>query len=194
MNCPLRGVIAAVDEAGRGPLAGPVVSSCVVWEGLPPVREEVNDSKLLTEKQRQTLFGWIMENAYKVSVGIADIDEINELNILHASLLSMERAVLNTHTQPDLLLVDGLFALKAFSQSRAVVKGDRRCFFIASASIIAKVVRDGIMTGYDRLYPQYSFKKNKGYGTAEHKRAIEKHGITPLHRKNFGVVREYFDE
>ncbi len=194
MNCPLRGIIAAIDEAGRGPLAGPVVSSCVVWEGLPPVRDMVNDSKLLSAKERGTLFGWIMENAHKVSVGIAGIDEINRLNIHHATLLSMERAVRNCNLQPDLLLIDGLFGIRGLPQSKPVVKGDRKCFFIACASIIAKVVLDRMMDVCDGLYPQYGFSRHKGYGTQEHKRAIASYGPSPLHRRSFRGVREYLDE
>ncbi len=116
MACPLTGLVAGLDEAGRAPLAGPVVSSCVVWEGLPPVREKVNDSKLLTEKERNYFFGWILDNAYKVAVGLATPEEIERLNIHHASLLSMERAVQHTGLDLDLLVVDGLFPLKSVTR------------------------------------------------------------------------------
>jgi ribonuclease HII len=191
MKCRLKGLVGGLDEAGRAPLAGPVVSSCVVWDGLPPVREEVNDSKLLTEKERERFFGWIVDHAYKVTVGLATSEEIEQLNIHHASLLSMERAVKNTKTYPTLLIVDGLFPLPHVAQSKAVVKGDRKCFFVACASIVAKVVRDRIMTAYDSRYPQYGWKKNKGYPTAEHRKAIETYGISPLHRRTFRGVREY---
>ncbi len=129
-------------------------------------REKVNDSKLLSEKRREYFFGWILENAYKVTVGLASPEEIERLNIHYASLLSMERAVRNTALQPRLLLVDGLFPLKEMDQSKAVVKGDRKCFFIACASIVAKVVRDRLMAVYDAAYPQYNWKQNKGYPTA----------------------------
>jgi ribonuclease HII len=191
VGCPLTGLVAGLDEAGRAPLAGPVVSACVVWDGPPPLkREPVNDSKLLSEKQREYLFGWIHENAYKVGVGIASTEEIERLNIHYASLLSMERAVAETALAPRLILVDGLFPLKNTARSKAVVKGDRKCFYIASASIVAKVVRDRIMVAYDADYPQYQWKKNKGYPTAEHRQAILHFGFTPIHRKTFKGVKE----
>jgi ribonuclease HII len=191
LACPLVGLVGGLDEAGRAPLAGPVVSSCVVWEGLPPVREKVNDSKLLTEKQRNYFFRWILDNAYRVTVGLATPEEIESLNIHNASLLSMERAVQHTALELNVVVVDGLFPLKSVPHSKPVVKGDRKCFFIACASIVAKVVRDRLMTVYDAAYPQYSWKKNKGYPTEEHKRAIEEYGISPLHRKTFRGVREF---
>ncbi|OPY70935.1 MAG: Ribonuclease HII [Syntrophorhabdaceae bacterium PtaU1.Bin034] len=195
MSCRLTGLfVAGLDEAGRAPLAGPVVSSCVVWDGLPALREKVNDSKLLTEKQRDRFFSWILENAHKVAVGIATHDEIERLNIHFATLLSMERAVRNTNLQPDLLLIDGLFPLKCMPQSKPVVKGDRKCFYIACASIVAKVVRDHLMEIYDVRYPRYQWKKNKGYPTEEHRKAIQAFGIAPIHRKTFKGVREYCDE
>jgi ribonuclease HII len=191
MTCPLRGLIAGIDEAGRAPLAGPVVSSCVVWVDLPPLREKVNDSKLLTEHERNRLFSWIMENAYRVGVGAASHEEIERMNIHHATLLSMERAVENTAVHPDILLVDGVFPLKRYRTSKAVVKGDRKCFFMACASIIAKVTRDRLMTEYGKTFPEYLFEKNKGYPTPEHRRAIVQHGICPIHRKTFKGVAEY---
>lgn len=194
MLCRLTDLVAGLDEAGRAPLAGPVVSSCVVWEGLPLLEEKVNDSKLLSEKRREYLFGWILEHAYKVTVGLASSEEIERLNIHYASLLSMERAVKNTALQPRLLLVDGLFTLKERDQSKAVVKGDRKCFYIACASIVAKVMRDRLMAVYDAAYPQYNWKQNKGYPTCEHKLAIEKFGLSPLHRRTFRGVREYVKE
>jgi ribonuclease HII len=192
MNCLLAGIVAGLDEAGRGPLAGPVVSSCVAWLALPAVREPVNDSKLLSDRQRRGLFPWILANAYKVGVGSATPREIEELNIHNATLLSMERALKATRTPMDLILVDGLFAVPSFP-CRTLVKGDRKCFFIACASIIAKVVRDEIMERYDSLYPQYLFKKNKGYPTEEHREAIRTCGLSPIHRRTFKGVREVVD-
>ncbi len=198
MNCRLTGIVAGLDEAGRGPLAGPVVASCVAWQGLPEVRERVADSKLLNERQRNSLFQWIMTSAYKVGVGMATPREIENLNIHRATLLSMDRALKALHTTPDLILIDGLFALDAYPASRPIVKGDRKCFFVACASIVAKVVRDGIMERYDALYPQYLFKKNKGYATEEHKEAIRTHGFSPIHRRTFRGVNQtagpLFDE
>ncbi len=194
MGCRLTGLVGGLDEAGRAPLAGPVVSSCVVWRGLPAVRAKVNDSKLLTEKEREYFFHWIVGNAYSVGVGLSTNEEIEELNIHHATLLSMERAVRRTNTEPGLLLVDGLFPLKDRIQSKPVVRGDRKCFFVACASIVAKVVRDRLMTLYDEEYPRYGWSRNKGYPTEEHRRAIEMYGITPLHRKTFRGVREHSGE
>ncbi|HAR96337.1 MAG TPA: ribonuclease HII [Deltaproteobacteria bacterium] len=191
MTCPLRGLIAGIDEAGRAPLAGPVVSSCVVWVDLPQSREKVNDSKLLTEHERNRLFSWIMDNAYRVGVGMASHEEIERMNIHHATLLSMERAVENTAANPDILLVDGVFPLKRYHASKAIVKGDRKCFFMACASIIAKVTRDRLMAEYGKTFPEYLFEKNKGYPTPEHRKAIGQYGICPIHRKTFKGVAEY---
>ncbi len=193
-ECPSSELVAGLDEAGRAPLAGPVVSACVIWEDLPALREQVNDSKLLSEKRREYLYGWILEHAHKVGVGQASPREIEELNIHHASLLSMERAVTETALKPRLLLVDGLFPLKGTDRSKPVVKGDRKCFFIACASIVAKVFRDRLMVSYDEVYPHYNWKQNKGYPTEQHRLAIEQFGLTPLHRKTFRGVREYCGE
>jgi ribonuclease HII len=190
MHCLLTGIVAGLDEAGRGPLAGPVISSCIAWQGLPAVRAPVNDSKLLSEQQRKNLFPWIVTNAYRVGVGLATPREIEDLNIHNATLLSMERALDAAHSPMDLVLVDGLFAVPSHSNCKTLVKGDRKCFFIACASIVAKVVRDDIMEQYDDLYPEYLFKKNKGYPTEKHKEAIRTHGLTPIHRKTFRGVKE----
>jgi len=190
MNCLLTGIVAGLDEAGRGPLAGPVVSSCVAWQALPTAREPVNDSKLLSEEQRKGLFPWILANAYKVGVGLATPREIEKLNIHNATLLSMERAIRATHIPMDLILVDGLFGPPSYPSCKTLVKGDRKCFFVACASIIAKVVRDEVMEGYDLLYPQYLFKKNKGYPTKVHREAIRTYGLSPIHRRTFRGVKE----
>jgi ribonuclease HII len=193
MNCLLTGIVAGLDEAGRGPLAGPVVSSCVAWQGLPAQRAQVNDSKLLNEQQRKSLFEWIQANAYKVGIGSATPREIEKLNIHNATLLSMKRALKAIAIPVSLILVDGLFAVPSYTRCRTLVKGDRKCFFIASASIIAKVVRDDIMERYDKLYPQYLFRKNKGYGTEEHLEAIRAYGLSPIHRRTFRGVKEMVD-
>lgn len=190
MNCPLGGLIGGIDEAGRGPLAGPVVSSCVIWDGLPCEKNGINDSKLLREREREALYLWIQERAYKVGIGIASHEEIERINILQASLLSMERAIADASALPDLILIDGKQRLESFPRCRSIIKGDRKCFFVASASIVAKVVRDRIMDEYHQRFPQYNFIKNKGYPTAEHRRAIERYGVCPIHRKTFRGVRE----
>jgi len=191
MGCPVAGFIGGIDEAGRGPLAGPVVASCVVWKGMPGKKSTVNDSKLLNEKERKQLFDWISDNAYKVGIGIATHEEIEKINILQASLLSMYRALKDTGILPDLILIDGKYGIKGVPAGKPVIKGDRKCFFIACASIIAKVTRDRIMDEYHVLYPQYNFKKNKGYPTGDHRLAIKEYGISPIHRKTFRGVKEY---
>jgi len=191
MVCALTGLIGGIDEAGRGPLAGPVVSSCVVWDGMPDRPRKVRDSKLLTPKQRSDLFPWIMQNALIIGIGIATHQEIDNMNILQASLLSMERALIDTGVEPVLLLIDGKFGLRSRTQCKPVVKGDRKCFYIACASIVAKVTRDQIMDAYDLEYPHYNFRKNKGYPTKDHKLAVERYGVSPIHRKTFHGVREY---
>ncbi|HNT44462.1 MAG TPA: ribonuclease HII [Syntrophorhabdaceae bacterium] len=191
MICRLTGLVGGIDEAGRGPLAGPVVSACVIWERAPEDKNGVTDSKLLTQKERVGLFSWIMDNALSVGIGMASREEIDEMNILKASLLSMERALLATGMEPDVVLVDGNRGLRNYPNARPVVRGDRRCFFMASASIVAKVIRDRAMDAYHRIYPNYNFKQNKGYPTREHKAAIREFGITPIHRVTFKGVREY---
>ncbi len=191
MTCRLTGLVGGIDEAGRGPLAGPVVSSCVVWKTLPENKMGVNDSKLLKEKDRASLFSWIIEHAYRVGVGIASNEEIDSVNILGASLLSMERALAATGVVPELVLIDGNRCIHNCPQGKPVVKGDRKCFYIAAASIIAKVTRDRIMHTYQLIYPEYNFKKHKGYPTKEHRLAIMKYGISPIHRRTFRGVKEY---
>lgn len=191
MRCRLKGLVGGIDEAGRGPLAGPVVSSCVIWNGLPESKCGVADSKLLTEKQREELFPWITDHAYRVGIGIATSEEIDVLNILNASLLSMERAVHYAGVIPDLLLVDGNRKPKNLPDCKTVVKGDRKCFYIACASVVAKVVRDRIMDAYHFLYPSYNFRQNKGYPTKAHKMLIRDQGISPIHRKTFRGVKEH---
>ena len=191
MTCRLTGLVGGIDEAGRGPLAGPVVSSCVIWERVPVEKNGVTDSKLLTDKKRVGLFSWIMDNALSVGIGMATHEEIDNLNILNATILSMERAFRDAGVEPGVLLVDGNRRLKNYPNARPVVRGDRKCFFMASASIVAKVVRDRAMDEYDRIYPLYNFRTNKGYPTREHRGAIKEFGITPIHRRTFKGVREY---
>ncbi len=191
MTCRLTGLVGGIDEAGRGPLAGPVVSSCVIWERVPEAKNGVTDSKLLTDRERVGLFSWIMDNALSVGIGMATHEEIDTLNILNAAILSMERAFRDAGMEPDILLIDGNRGLPNYPQARPVVRGDRKCFFMASASIVAKVVRDRAMDEYDRIYPPYNFKRNKGYPTREHRAAIKEFGVTPIHRRTFRGVREY---
>ncbi len=187
-------MIAGVDEAGRGPLAGPVVSAAVI---LPHdfFCEGINDSKKLSEKKRNALFPMIMEKAIAVSTGIASHHEIDEINILRASLLSMKRAVENLSDRPgspvpDYLLIDGNFTLDMEIRQSAIVKGDSKSISIAAASIIAKVTRDAIMKGLHKVYPAYDFIRHKGYPTKDHKQAILRHGPCPVHRLTFRGVKE----
>ena len=183
-------LIAGVDEAGRGPLAGPVVSAAVILPVDFSV-DGVNDSKKLTAARRDRLFDRIRAEAVSVAVGIADHEEIDRLNILQASLLSMKRAVQALEIPPDYLLIDGIFTVSYPAAQEAVKKGDSLSMSIAAASIIAKVTRDRIMDNYDREFPQYGFKKHKGYPTQKHREAIRQHGPSPIHRKSFSGVKEY---
>ena len=186
----LRGykVIAGIDEAGRGPLAGPVVSAAVVLPENFNV-PGINDSKKLSEKKRDTLFPLIKENVLSFGIGIADHIEIDRINILQASLLSMKRAVEALSLVPDYLLIDGKFTIDSPIDQQAVVKGDARSLSIAAASILAKVTRDQIMADLAVKYPVYGFQRHKGYPTRAHKQAIVDHGPCPVHRKSFRGVK-----
>ncbi len=181
--------IAGVDEAGRGPLAGPVVSAAVV---LPTdlVDKGINDSKKLTPKQRDRLFDFIMNQAVAVGVGLADVQEIDRINILQASLLSMKRAVLDLTSPADYLLIDGKFPINLSLPQEALIKGDSRSLSIAAASIIAKVTRDRMMVQLHNTYPIYGFDRHKGYPTKAHREALLIHGPCPEHRKSFRGVKE----
>lgn len=183
-------LVAGVDEAGRGPLAGPVVSSAVI---LPDsfIGEGVNDSKKLTSTKRDRLYDVIYAQALSVGVGVADHKEIDRLNILQASLLSMVRAVEALKIKPDYLLIDGIFTLSCPMPQAAIKKGDSLSISIAAASIIAKVTRDRLMERYDKEYPQYGFSKHKGYPTQQHRDAVARFGACPIHRRSFGGVKEY---
>jgi ribonuclease HII len=182
-------IIAGVDEAGRGPLAGPVVSAAVV---LPENFDipGINDSKKLSEKKRAALFPVIQSQAIAFGIGIADHGEIDRINILQASLLSMKRAVDDLGLIPDYLLIDGKFTIDSNIDQRPVIKGDTLSLSIAAASILAKVTRDRIMTDLDLQYPEYEFKRHKGYPTKAHKQAILAHGPCPIHRKSFKGVKD----
>jgi ribonuclease HII len=181
-------LVAGLDEAGRGPLAGPVVAAAVV---LPPLARlpGVDDSKRLSAKQREQAFSLLQKRAKGIGVGIVEAEEIDRLNIHRASLKAMEKAVAALPFFPDFLLIDGLFTLNLPLAQKAVVKGDQKCLSVAAASIVAKVTRDRIMIARDREYPEYNFARHKGYGTREHLQAIEKYGRCPLHRLTFRPER-----
>jgi ribonuclease HII len=181
-------VIAGVDEAGRGPLAGPVVAAAVIMpqgEILPGVK----DSKMMTEKKREEAFSLIDRHAVAVGIGVVSHKFIDRHNILKASLEAMKRAVLTLEPAPDYLLVDGIHGVPLMVAQRCLKGGDRRCFSISAASVMAKVYRDRVMRSYHETFPAYGFFKNKGYGTAQHLKAIKEFGPTPIHRLTFrGVV------
>ena len=177
-------VICGVDEAGRGPLAGPVcAAACILPRGLEI--EGLNDSKKLTEKRREALYDVICEKAVSYGIAFATVEEIEELNILSATYLAMNRAIAQLHVTPDLALIDGNRNQGITVNSQTVVKGDSKCADIAAASILAKVTRDRYMMELDEKYPQYLFKKHKGYGTKEHYAAIREHGMCSEHRPSF---------
>jgi len=177
-------LIAGIDEAGRGPIAGPVVSAAVIFEKGDYING-VDDSKKLTPSKREKLYEIIIDRALCWSVGIVNENMIDRINILNATLLSMKKAVENLKVKPEFLLIDGNITPDIDYPSRTIVKGDSLSFSIASASIIAKVVRDKIMKDYHNSYPFYSFSKNKGYATKEHIYAVREFGLCPIHRRTF---------
>jgi len=182
-------LIAGIDEAGRGPLAGPVVAAAVIlpdsaW--LPGIR----DSKLLTASQRESLFTKIYAVALAVGVGSVDHDVIDRINILNATRLAMANAIASLLLAPDFLLIDALLLPQLPVEQTGIIHGDLLCLSIAAASVVAKVTRDRIMEDYHRAYPEYNFRSHKGYGTAEHLRTIRRFGVSPIHRRSFKGVAE----
>lgn len=181
--------IAGVDEAGRGPLAGPVVAAAVILDSQRPI-EGLRDSKQLTDKRREALYTQIVAQAAAWSVGYAEVAEIDEINILQATLLAMRRAVDGLSIKPMRVLVDGNQAPKLACPVTTVIQGDATVEVISAASIIAKVTRDRLMLALAEQYPHYGFADHKGYGTAQHLAALKAHGVTPIHRRSFAPVRE----
>jgi Ribonuclease HII len=181
--------IAGIDEVGRGPLVGPVVTAAVI---LPKdfYDERIKDSKKLTEKKRELLYDVIMENAISVGIGISSEDVIDEINILNATKRAMLEAVNNLNVKPEHLLIDAV-KLNTDIPQTSIIKGDAKSESIAAASIIAKVTRDRMMIELDKIHPEYDFKHNKGYGTKKHIEAIRKYGIIKEHRKTFAPCDEY---
>lgn len=180
--------VAGVDEAGRGPLAGPVVAAAVIFE-QDVLIDGVDDSKKLTEKRREELFHKIQEKALAVGIGIVSHDVIDRINILQASFLAMNKALDRLKLLPEQLLVDGNFFRHERYPVENIVKGDALSHSIAAASIIAKVTRDALMKELHEQYPQYGFAKHKGYGTRAHIEAIRQYGYSPIHRRSFHVDR-----
>ena len=182
-------LVAGVDEVGRGPLVGDVVTAAVILDPNNPI-EGLNDSKKLSEKKRLALLPEIKEKALAWAVGRCSPKEIDELNILQATMVAMQRAIAGLKVQPDLALIDGNRCPELPMDSQAVVKGDLRVAEISAASIIAKVVRDQEMEELDKQYPQFGFAKHKGYPTKAHFEAIEQHGVISEHRKSFKPVKK----
>jgi ribonuclease HII len=182
--------IAGVDEVGRGPLAGPVVAAAVI---LPKdgIGQKLFDSKKISSKKRENLYERILSEALGVGIGIIGQEEIDLLNIFQATLKAMALAVENLPISPDFILIDGPHGLKLPIPQKPIKKGDQLSNSIAAASIMAKVTRDRMMLEWHQKYPQYNFAKHKGYGTKEHRQAIEKFGVSELHRKTFRGVKEY---
>jgi ribonuclease HII len=182
--------VAGIDEAGRGPLAGPVVAASVVLPDDLSV-SGIFDSKKISPKKRETLFDEIHLHAIAVGVGIVEPADIDRINILQASLLAMAISVQNLKSEPDFLMIDGTFPISIDLPQKAIPKGDSLSISIAAASIVAKVTRDRIMEKYAKTYPEFDFAKHKGYPTKAHKEAIREHGVCPIHRQSFKGVKEY---
>lgn len=181
------GLVCGIDEAGRGPLAGPVVAAAVILDPARPI-PGLNDSKKLSEKKRDALAVLIRERALAWAVAEASVEEIDRLNILHATMLAMQRAVAGLAVRPTSAMVDGNRCPKLDIPAEAVVKGDGKIASIAAASILAKTVRDAGMLALHAQYPMYSFDRHMGYPTAAHFQALEEHGASPVHRRSFGPV------
>lgn len=184
--------IAGVDEVGRGPLVGPVVTACVI---LPNgyTLDGLTDSKKLSQKKREMYFDIIMKDALSVSIGIKDEDVIDEVNIYEATKLAMYEAINNSKIKPEHVLIDAMKLEKLDIPSTSIIKGDFKSITIAAASVIAKVTRDRMLVELDKKYPEYGFAKNAGYGTKQHIEAIEKYGIIKEHRKTFKPVSDHLD-
>ena len=178
-------MICGIDEAGRGPLAGPVVVASVIMPANSMI-EGVNDSKKVSEKKREKLYDQILEEAISYGVGIVGQDEIDEINILNATKKGLTMSLKELTVKPDLIIVDVLTHIDTMGiPYESIIKGDAKCYSISVASIIAKVTRDRIMREWDKVYPEYGFEKHKGYGTSAHIEAIKKYGLCPIHRKSF---------
>lgn len=186
------GIVAGIDEAGRGPLAGPVIAAAVIIDRArlaPRLLAQIDDSKRLSRARREVVFEALADVAH-IGIGQADVDEIDRINILQASLLAMRRAVDQLGVKPETALIDGNQAPELSCRSRCVVGGDRLSVSIAAASIVAKVTRDRLITELARLYPGYGWERNAGYGTKEHLDALQILGITPEHRRSFRPVSD----
>jgi len=187
-------LIAGVDEVGRGPLAGPVMAAAVILDSINPIAG-LADSKLLTAKRREVLCEIIQNNCIAWAIGRAEVEEIDSINILQASLLAMQRAICALSVKPHHIQVDGNFCPKVNYSVEAIINGDNLVPVISAASIVAKVIRDREMVEYDKIYPQYGFAAHKGYGTKQHLSALRTFGVTPIHRRSFapvGRIKKFF--
>lgn len=187
------GPVCGVDEVGRGPLAGPVVAAAVILDP-DDIPEGLNDSKKLSEKKRQALYATIQDKALAISIAEASVAEIDEINILQASMLAMRRAVAGLEVRPAGALVDGNRDPEVGLPTRTLVRGDGRSLSIAAASIVAKVFRDELMKKLDRQHPEYGWAQNAGYGVAKHLAALKLVGATPYHRRSFAPIRQILSE
>ena len=185
-------LVAGVDEVGRGPLAGPVVAAAVILDPARPI-EGLADSKKLSEKRREALAAVIRERALTWALGRAEVEEIDRLNILQASLLAMQRAVADLQPQAEFALIDGNRCPRLACPSEAVIKGDDRVAVISAASVIAKVARDHEMVELDQHYPGYGLARHKGYPTRAHIESLQRLGVTDIHRRTFGPVRRIYE-
>jgi ribonuclease HII len=184
--------IAGIDEAGRGPLAGPVVAAAVILKKGAKL-DLVDDSKKLTEKQREKALEQIKENALAIGIGIASVEEIDRINIYRASREAMHSAIKQLKIKPEFLLIDAMPMILDIP-SESIIKGDQKSISIAAASIVAKITRDNYMIEMDKLFPKYNFKQHKGYGTKEHIELIKKYGYTPIHRKSYEPIKSMIKE
>ncbi len=198
----VNGIVAGVDEAGRGPWVGPVVAGCAVFlnrDVNPFLLENLNDSKKLSKKKREQLFDVLQQEAnlghIKIGIGLASAQEIDDINILNASFLAMDRAIKNAKIVPDMVLIDGNRVPKKFDYvAKSVIKGDAKSYSISAASILAKVYRDRLMEEMALKFPGYGFEKNAGYGTKAHIEGLKKFGATPEHRKSYAPIKEFLKE
>ena len=177
--------VAGIDEAGRGPLAGPVVVASVILPADSMI-EGINDSKKISESKREKLYDVILQEAVSYGIGIITQEEIDEINILQATKKGLHESIQKMEIKPNVILVDALTGIDTLGiPYKSIIKGDAKSYSIGAASIIAKVTRDRIMREWDKIYPEYGFAGHKGYGTAKHIEAIKKYGLTPIHRKTF---------
>ncbi len=184
-------IVAGIDEAGRGPLAGPVVAAAVIFPSGYK-NDNIRDSKKLSPQKRENLYKVIKQDAVSIGTGIVHAEKIDAINILNATLLAMQKAVQNLSSSPDFLLIDGINEIKSVTiPQQTIIKGDSLSVSIGAASIIAKVTRDRIMDDYHQLFAVYNFKQNKGYGTKEHREALRQHGYSAIHRKSFKLKECY---